>query len=352
MASPMGCYNIPYENMDKFYNLYQKEIDKGTSLHMTEAHLEKNSKIIVDIDLRFGIDDFQRKYTLKHITDLITLYTTEIETYLEIKQNFTYHCFVMERDKPRVEKGQTKDGIHLVFDISTEINFQKFLRSKVIQQAKTQNFFDDIEPKNDYNDIFDRTIITGLWQVYGSSKPNCKPYKVTHIFQKKKSEDLEEISIDAIKFTPRSLSIREINDETNLKILESKDEEIKKEYQKYQKKKKVTSGEDPASPADLYFYKFNDINVIRDYVNLLSVDRANSYQDWIEVGGCLHNIDKSLLQEWINFSHKSSKYKEGECEELWADFRNEGLGLGTLHRWAKMDDPVAYNELKEMTYLI
>ena len=82
----------------------------------------------------------------------------------------------------------------------------------------------------------------------------------------------------------------------------------------------------------------------KQLTQLLSVDRANSYQTWIAVGQCLHNIDSSLLDSWIDFSQRCSKFKEGECEEIWAamDLRDDGPGLGSLHRWAKMDNPKGY----------
>ena len=349
MASPSGCYNIPNEYLDTFYKLYGDEIDKGSTLHITENHLDEKSKIIVDIDLRFSVDDFQRKYTLDHIKNIIRAYTNEIENYMKMDSEFTYYCYVMERDKPRIEKGVTKDGIHLIFDVTTDITFQKFLRTKVITNVKNQGILNDLQPLNEYSDIFDRSIITGLWQLYGSCKPNCKPYKITHVFQKKKNEDAKEIQFGGGKYgltlTPRSLSIREIDEDKDLEIMDSKKEEMEKEYKKFQKKKKSTNG-DSNTAADIFFYKFSDINTIKEYIKLLSVDRATVYQSWIEVGWCLHNIDKSLINDWVEFSKQSEKFEDGKCEELWDSFRDEGLGLGTLHRWAMTDDPVGYEELK------
>ena len=47
---------------------------------------------------------------------------------------------------------------------------------------------------------------------------------------------------------------------------------------------------------------------IRELVFLLSDDRATNYNQWLELGWALHNIDpnsQELLDIWIDFSKKS-----------------------------------------------
>ncbi|PNH01554.1 putative helicase [Tetrabaena socialis] len=94
-----------------------------------------------------------------------------------------------------------------------------------------------------------------------------------------------------------------------------------------------------------------DIEEVLQLLALLARGRADSYETWVQVGWCLHNIagcssDASrLLTAWKDFSKLSSKYKEGECQELWPKMADEGLGLGTLHMWAKQDSPYEYKGL-------
>lgn len=80
-------------------------------------------------------------------------------------------------------------------------------------------------------------------------------------------------------------------------------------------------------------------------VGLLCDRRTESYSDWIRLGWCLRNIDHRLLAAWEEFSKHSSKYIEGECGALWHHMRQDGLGIGTLHMWAKQDSPERYHEL-------
>jgi phage/plasmid-associated DNA primase len=81
---------------------------------------------------------------------------------------------------------------------------------------------------------------------------------------------------------------------------------------------------------------------VKQLVAILSKQRSDNYRGWMEVGWCLHNISETLLQTWITFSKQSSSFKPGECEGLWQEMLHEGLGLGSLHMWAKHDDPYEY----------
>ena len=75
----------------------------------------------------------------------------------------------------------------------------------------------------------------------------------------------------------------------------------------------------------------------------------------LKTGILLHNIDYTLLETWIEFSKKSSKYKEGECEDKWDTLPvtnnknmntvNPELGIGTLIYWCKDDNLQKYKEI-------
>ena len=63
------------------------------------------------------------------------------------------------------------------------------------------------------------------------------------------------------------------------------------------------------------------------------------------MGWCLHNIDYRLLDTWVQFSKKSLKYQDGECEEEWEHMDSSGLGSGTLYMWCKQDNLTKYKEI-------
>ena len=62
---------------------------------------------------------------------------------------------------------------------------------------------------------------------------------------------------------------------------------------------------------------------------------ALGYHDWIRVGMALKSTGASdALDLWIKYSRLHPKYKPGECEDKWNDFRGD-VGLGTLYLLAK-----------------
>jgi P4 family phage/plasmid primase-like protien len=89
--------------------------------------------------------------------------------------------------------------------------------------------------------------------------------------------------------------------------------------------------------------KFRDLikMEIKTLVNLLSPNRYN-YQDWLNVGMCLHNINEFYLDIWDNWSKKDkNKYKPNECRDKWATFSdtlNNTLNIGSLLMWVKEDN--------------
>ena len=99
------------------------------------------------------------------------------------------------------------------------------------------------------------------------------------------------------------------------------------------------------------------ISDIECLVDMLNENRNNSYNDWLNVGMCLYNINKQYLLLWMKWSQQSEKYEEGACEDKWKSFKKEkdGLKIGSLLLWAKHDNPHKYEEFmkrKKMNKMI
>mgnify|MGYP003346894722 CR=1 FL=1 len=56
-----------------------------------------------------------------------------------------------------------------------------------------------------------------------------------------------------------------------------------------------------------YIAMKQQIGGAKELLKILSVSRAKDYNDWIHIGWTLHNIDKSLLKDFIDFS-KNHRY--------------------------------------------
>jgi hypothetical protein len=83
---------------------------------------------------------------------------------------------------------------------------------------------------------------------------------------------------------------------------------------------------------------WKDSDWARSYLQSLQPWRADDYNIWLKIGIALRSVnDPKLLDDWIEFSKQSLKFKAGECEKKWGSFRPDRLGLGTLHFYAVQD---------------
>lgn len=321
--NPMiGKYYIPENHLDTFYKLYNKSLRKNEILSITEIH-DKIGPILIDIDLRFNEDiGINRKYSENDIKTLLRIYNEQISHYFDCDED-SFKSYIFEKPEPVRNKGNIKDGIHIIYPYiisSPEVQYE--IRENVIRLLKETRCISLIGFKNELEDVIDKAVISkNPWLMYGSSKPDQKPYIITHIYNK----ELEDLDLPTKTELPRLLSIRNHTNETKLKVKPT-----------ITLKKQVLSSKTLTKDAE---------NAIQ-LVNILSPHRADNYNEWLELGFCLHNIDINLLDVWITFSKVSPKFEEGGCEKLWKNFKNEGLTIASLHRWAKIDNPTKYSEIK------
>jgi len=85
---------------------------------------------------------------------------------------------------------------------------------------------------------------------------------------------------------------------------------------------------------------------IEELVNMLSQERCNKYEEWLNVGMCLYNINKTYIHIWRKWSQKSPKYEKDICEQKWKSFKktSEGLKIGSLLLWCKQDNEGKYTD--------
>jgi P4 family phage/plasmid primase-like protien len=354
IANPAGSFYVCPKDLPVFLELYQKAVSEGeTNLHLTEKHSDVGP-ILIDLDFRFAAehgDDEKpkRRYTAENITNVFRIYADTIANYIDEIDHFD--VYVMEKPAPVLAKELEKDGIHLVIpDIVTAPTFQYMLRETVLPMIKKE--IANLNLHNKLHDIVDEAVIEkNNWQMLGSRKPGCDAYKVTKVFR----YFTEDGQFDELPLNPdMSVYVERLlisNKHKVSKFKREKMEEIRKYEDKIQKQKLR------------HYFKSTIISKTRNLKQhvtteedfkqavalsaMLSKERAESYNDWIRVGWCLHNIDFKLLPSWIEFSKRSNKFNDGTCEKHWGHMKNDGncLGMGTLHMWAKHDNPTEYNRI-------
>lgn len=350
---PTGSFYIGPDDLDKFYLLYKNAVSDGADLYLTEKHRDIGP-IVIDLDFRFPLEDdsnISRQYTKKHVKDIMQVYCDTLKEYIKEDEKIQeFEVYVLEKPAPVTSKGLVKDGIHLMIpDIVTRPMFQLMLREKVLEPLKEA--LNDLPYINDIKDVVDEAVIEkNNWQMLGSKKPHCEKYTISSIYK----YNLKESSLSLHQEGPfqddafvETLSIRNKYIETNIKF--EKNEDILN-YEKLVKARKMQAHLKHTilskSKCTKQVFNEDDYNHAKLLVSMLSGERADSYTDWMRVGWCLKNIDHRLCPEWVEFSKKSRKYKDGECEKCWDYMRQDGacLGMGTLHLWAKTDSPDEYGE--------
>jgi P4 family phage/plasmid primase-like protien len=335
--SPMlGKYYIPPTEQEEFFKCYNNALSAGLALTLTEVH-QKYSPILIDLDFRFDLDsNLTRKYTTQDIENIINLFNEQINHFFNIENS--YEVYVFEKPEPTRSNGNVKDGIHIMYPtIVSEADIQFEIRKRVVDKIKQCNIFQHIGSKNSVDDIVDKAVIQkNNWLMYGSGKDaSSKRYVATKVY-KCENDQLEVSSIPSEDSLTKLLSI--YKDSTQ----KTKQTDAFKTDNNPENVSKPT----PIQVEYMVQGLQSDVDTAKNLIELLSDERAENYNSWIEVGFCLHNIDHSLLDAWLTFSERSEKYKTNECETLWTKFRNQGLTIASLYRWAKIDSPDEYNELK------
>ena len=348
-----GSYLIEKNKYEEFIKLYTEHVFvNNNKCCLTEKH-EDYGPVLVDLDFRFNVPEDnipKREYNHAHLKKFISRFSIILNKYIKIDTNEELNCYVFEKTQPIIEKNYLKDGVHMMFPhLITSPEFQFHIRKEIIKDFK--DIFSDIEFTNTYEDIYDEAVLKkNNWQMYGSSKPNKEPYLLTKIYSsiwlendEKTFLKLEEIQEDIPKATlVRLLSIR--NKKCNIQYNKNIEKDLLTELSKYKKvTKPLKLNIIPGKKKKINRVNDDKLEEIKKLVDILSPDRSDNQLSWMEVGWCLHNIDYRLLNTWIEFSKKSSKFEEGECEKLWINMANDGLQEPSLHRWCKIDNLEEYN---------
>jgi phage/plasmid-associated DNA primase len=96
---------------------------------------------------------------------------------------------------------------------------------------------------------------------------------------------------------------------------------------------------------DSEYRKEEVLNEAKIYLDSLNEERAVDYEEWLTVGMALHQINDTLLKDWIDWSSEAPNFQEGVCEQKWGTFERlpggpapEGsAGIHTLRAKAKED---------------
>lgn len=94
-------------------------------------------------------------------------------------------------------------------------------------------------------------------------------------------------------------------------------------------------------------------DLVEQLCSCISKERVDDYSTWIKLGILLRTLSKKnkidYLNLYIKLSKQSTKYNPKEnFKNLWANFESyDQMTIATLYYWAKLDNPIKYEELKK-----
>lgn len=390
-----GKFNIPPEDSAQFFDVYSGYVVSGGEIALTERH-GAVGPILVDIDLRFPGDRVPpgrdgapasdhhthaaiaaRFYTRSHVDAIATAYA-EVIAAMVTPPNRPFRVVVMEKPAAgRTPRGEWKDGLHIVVpDVVVSSEVRHIVRARAMEHPALVAAISDIAPDNPRADVVDEAVVErNGWMMYGSRKPGACAYTVSAVYNWPPGDGgaggssgggdgggghrllspspggAWELAGEGVPDATRTRALVELlavsnkYDDTPLvpdaareaaALRAERDEAMQRRFRAATMQVAVNRTERQS----------NNIDEVRALLGVLRDERAASYREWIMLGWCLRNIDHRLLPDWVAFSRKSDKYQDGECERLWNHMRETGLGMGTLHMWAREDAPERYSEVR------
>ena len=353
MGGNKGKFSLNKSLRKRLVKAIPLAVEHGIDLHIAEMPKEFGP-VIFDIDLDRKKEEYNlslnngKLYDEDMIVEVVELYREGIKQYLDVSDE-QLKVSIFEKDGINFKDNNVRDGFHGFFqEICTSIKVRHLIRNYVVKKAEESSTFEGF--CKSVPEIFDKAIIsTAPWLMYGCKKVNGKAYKLTKVLD----IDFKDYGPDSFgdnTFKTKIFSIQQKTwcVENSLPYTSDYTEDkINKEYDNlgFNKNKVVFE-----QAEDLTESKKNDIEKAKILISMLKDARAENYHDWIRVGWTLHNIDRSLLSEWIEFSQRSEKFKEGECDDMWLTMRDKGFTISSLVYWAKEDSPEEYRKFIKTEY--
>ena len=374
-----GCYCIPPEKKDDFYNKYINHVFRNKQLsYLTEKQLE-DGPILIDLDFRYDPDVEDRCHTMDDVNNLVEYIFGKISCIKLPTENNEVTCTVCE--KPNINSSSddvTKDGIHIIINIQMDISEKILFRDELLKDI--DGVFKELPITNSWDQVIDEGVMKGSvnWQLLGSRKPGNEAYEITNIFKciyKNNDWEIEQINyneqyiLDNFNdFTARNTNL--VTFKTNPLIHE---EYEKKKLQRLNGKSRVckvkmltkfdnTKQHNEISSSDeldnyidrmMSKYSLNDQYIRDTYNYVMALDDSyygeGSYNKWIKVGMALKNTDNNLFVIWLKLSSRSESFDWSGVNELynkWDTLDGYGLTFRSIIYWCKDCSPDSFYKIQ------
>lgn len=361
---------IPDEKIDKMFKYMDVCRRKNIKLMMYEKQLDY-SGIMIDFDIYQVTENskLERDIIYPILRAIIMLLTDYLD--LDVVNPFSIYMAVVAKPKPLFssEKKCFKDGFHIIIpSIKVNRETKRFLIHELISKDYFAGVFTEFDPIEGitYNDFIDKNSAHVPVHFLGSSTKNGHPpYILKGMFKYDVIKGAKNFVIrDAPEFKADKVNDLvlchelSVNWEKKGGVIKKQTFLLKEEYllQASKFKGSVSCVEDEIGIAsdnsDLAVLKLQDPDVeyIIKVVDTLDIRRSIDYYDWFRVLCALAHTNKAYRPIAEYFSQKCvDKYSPESFRHFWElalQERDSKLHIGSLHYWARMDNPERYEVVR------
>jgi len=350
---------VPPQSADRFYSIIEKmrinKVSNGFS-----ARQNGSARFFIDFDIVL-----KTEHQISKSASLVTTLVKEVATDIlsdSIKtegSELKFYALVTTRDSIThdPEKAGYKDGIHVYIDLSAPQNFRKFLTNKMVESKKYTKedlFLDVSENIINTGTILDKMSASVAPMLLGATKKggiNYSPFAVYELIYngtRVRARTLAEGEYSqwnlASAFSPmhcgRGIKM------TNIEPLPSIARDLEAASANLMERLEDEESE------SISMMNVNDPTAreIQSLLELLGPSRAEHFVHWSKVLLAIAHWGDRYKPIARMFSMRSQKYKANIFEYYWARAvsaakKYSGVGIGTLVKMAKQDDPAGYKML-------
>jgi len=393
-----GSYHFPDNILLDMMRLYWQEVvNKGRVETLTEKQRE-GGPLLVDLDFKFAwspaVEPIQRQYTKQHVDTIVKRLTGVVYEMLDTTDGFD--VYVMEKPEPVLDKEGTvlKDGLHLLVNVASSVAMQTYVRERCMDLLP--DALSDLALVNEWEHVLDASIARGTtnWQMYGSRKPDKKPYVLTQHIKVVSPEEFQVIPV-AGGGAPSWEQFQTLS----ARVVERPVWDASLVFNQWQMKRDAelavrggtTARKHPLSMASDLLNKSSSKKsqmpmetmmavtnkeewsaVMQEWLDTASMEwkllhefvmaLPSSYYElgkgtrekWIATCWALRNTSYGLLPIWIDFSAQATGFQWsylGSLVEEWERDFGQGASGGLTKRsimyWCKQESPEAYHEINK-----
>jgi len=358
-----GTYIIKGEDLATFYELvYNEAVIAGNIWTLTERQ-SGDDRILIDLDFKYA-HGTARGWTMEDAEDIVCGYMEELKALVDFKGGQKINAYIMAKDAPEhLPNGtKTKDGIHIIINLKLKRKLQIELRKRVIAKIKStddtsiKDVFNKLPLTNEVEDIIDESITKGGtdWQIIGSRKSaTAGVYKVVQKLEYEiDPQDNEWMMVRTMINAPLP---REIFNDVIVTAPKTECEYTREGQRLLDPTAEANARKNEERMQLLDTAVPEDIIKLYECLDVKKRCGAGTHQNWVEVmlatKGAIGDAGMAIFVDWsYAFGDPITRMEQHEVAELYSNADPRKLKAGSLHYWAKEDNPEKYRELFAKQY--